>query len=119
MRTSADGCACTFSASAGHAGTRSTHRGGAARRGIRNSGRGFPAELVEGLPQPGDQLLAGREVPLLDIENAAEAAPLERQHVDPAGSGLDPSGVADDVDQPVEGMEAAQEIIVLAIGARE
>ena len=40
MRTSADGCACTFSASAGHAGTRSTHRGGVNRRRIRNRGRG-------------------------------------------------------------------------------
>ena len=37
----------------------------------------------------------------------------------PPARGLDPGRVADDVDQPVEGMEAAQEIIVLAIGARE
>ena len=79
----------------------------------------LPAELVEALPQTGDQLLAVGEVPLLDIENAAEAAPLERQHVDPAGTGLDPGRVADDVDQPVERMQAAQQIIVLAIGARE
>ena len=43
------------------------------------------------LPQAGDQLLAVGEMPLLHIENAREAAFLERQHVDPAG--LDPASL--------------------------
>ena len=81
-------------------------------------------KLVDSLPQAGDQLLAVGEMPLLHIENAREAAFLERQHVDPAGLdrasfGLDAGGVADDVDQPVEGMQAAEQVVVLAIGARE
>ena len=91
---------------------------GAPRTRLPRSGR-LPAELVEALPQTGDQLLAVGEVLLLGVEDAAEAALLERQHVDPAGTGLDPGRVADDVDQPVERMQAAEQIVVLAIGARE
>ena len=48
-------------------------------------------KLFDPLPQAGDQLLAVGEMPLLHIENAREAAFLERQHVDPAG--LDPASL--------------------------
>ena len=39
-------------------------------------------KLFDPLPQAGDQLLAVGEMPLLHVENAREAALLERQHVD-------------------------------------
>ena len=42
-------------------------------------------KFLDSLPQAGDQLLAVGEMLLLHIENAREAAFLERQHVDPGG----------------------------------
>jgi hypothetical protein len=52
-------------------------------------------------------------------EDLHEAALLERQHVDAIVRGGDPGGVADDVDQPVERVQTAEQIIVLAVSARE
>src|SRR5262245_66589207 len=56
---------------------------------------------------------------LLDVEDAGEAALLQRQDVDLAGLAVQPRRVADDVDQPVERMQAAEQIVVLAVGARQ
>jgi len=36
-----------------------------------------------------------------------------------AGAAIDPSGIADDVDQPIDRMQPPKQIVVLAIGARE
>ena len=52
-------------------------------------------------------------------ENRRESPLLERQHVDPIRFGIDPRRVAYDVDEPVKRMQAAEEIIVFAIGARQ
>src|SRR5436190_6179908 len=56
---------------------------------------------------------------LLGREDRGEATLLERQHVDAARLGIDTRGVAYNVDEPVKGMQAAEEIVVFAIGARQ
>src|SRR4051812_35105374 len=63
--------------------------------------------------------MAAGEVLLLDVEDAAESALLQREHVDPGTRRLDPGRVADDVDQPVDRVQTAEQIIVLAVAARQ
>src|SRR3981081_4375262 len=70
-------------------------------------------------PQRRDQVPAVGEMLALGGENLHEAALLERQHVGASVRGVAPGGVADDIDQPVERMQAAEQVIVLAVGARE
>src|SRR5262245_17713190 len=79
----------------------------------------LPADRADTLAQRGDQVGAVGEVALLDVEHACEAALLQRQHVDQVVRAVDARGVADDVDQPLERMQAAEQVVVLAIGARE
>ena len=55
---------------------------------------------------------------LLGVEDPAERLLLQRQHIDLAG-GLGPGRIADDVDQPIDRVQAAEQIVVLAIGARQ
>jgi len=59
------------------------------------------------------------EVRRLDVQDAGERPLLQRQHVDACARRVDPRRVADDVDQPVEGMQAAEQIVVLAVAARQ
>ena len=54
----------------------------------------------------------------LGVDNARKAAPLERRHVETL-RGFAAGGVADDVDEAVERVQAAEQIIVLAIAARK
>jgi hypothetical protein len=91
------------------------------RRNARSNqaGRPLAAHLGNAPAQTGDQLLAMGEMFLLGVQDAPEPALLQRQHVDLAGTGRDSGRVADDVDQPVERMQAAEQVVVLAIGARE
>src|SRR5262245_36767186 len=56
---------------------------------------------------------------LLDVEDAGEATLLQRQDVDLAALAVQSRRVADDVDQPVERMQASEQIVVLAVGARQ
>src|SRR5262249_50789820 len=44
---------------------------------------------------------------------------LERQHVDPIRFGIDARRVAYDVDEPIKRVQAAEQIIVFAVGARQ
>ena len=44
---------------------------------------------------------------------------LQRQHIDLVVRRVDPGRVADDVDQPVERVQAAEQVVVLAVGARQ
>src|SRR5689334_11536814 len=55
----------------------------------------------------------------LGREDRREATLLERQHVDAPRLGIDTRGVAYNVDEPVKGMQAAKEIVIFAIGARQ
>src|ERR671937_281341 len=52
-------------------------------------------------------------------EDRGETTLLERQHVDAARLGIDTRGVAYNVDEPVKGMQATEEIVIFAIGARQ
>src|SRR5215510_520337 len=52
-------------------------------------------------------------------ENRREPPLLERQHVDPIRFGIDPRRVAYDVDEPIKRVQAAEKIIVFAVGARQ
>ncbi len=56
---------------------------------------------------------------LLGVEDLGEATPLQRGHVDPVVRAVDARGVADDVDQPVERVQTAEQVVVLAVGARQ
>src|SRR6516162_9061682 len=77
------------------------------------------ADLADRAAQAGDQFPTASEVGFLGGENRREPPLLERQHVDPIRFGIDPRRVAYDVDEPVKRMQAAEEIIVFAIGARQ
>ena len=59
------------------------------------------------------------QVRLLDIEDAGRRHASSARHIDAVLRRVDIGGVADDVDQPVERMQAAQQIVVLAVGARQ
>src|SRR5262249_61358548 len=67
----------------------------------------------------GEKLRAASEVGFLGGENRREPPLLERQHMDPVRFRIDSGRVAYDVDEPVKRMQAAEEIIVFAIGARQ
>src|SRR6516162_9396834 len=77
------------------------------------------ADLADRAAQAGDQFPTASEVGFLGGENRREPPLLERQHVDPIRFGIDPRRVAHDIDEPVKRMQAAEEIIVFAIGARQ
>src|SRR5437867_2653549 len=55
----------------------------------------------------------------LGVEDAAEGAFFKRQHIELTLSGVDSSRVADDVDQPVERVQAAEQIVIFAVAARQ
>src|SRR5262245_20965207 len=57
-----------------------------------------------------------REKFFFRIENLREAALLERAHIEPTVCLIDPGGIAYDIDEPVERMQAAEQVIVLAVG---
>jgi hypothetical protein len=77
------------------------------------------AQLRDGAAQRSNQRRAVGKVLLLRIENPREAPLLQRQDCIPFGTHIKPRGIANDVDQPIQGVNTAEEIIVLAIGARE
>src|SRR5262249_55273259 len=78
-----------------------------------------PADLADRAAQAGDELPATGEMGFLGGENPREPPLLERQHVDPIRFGIDPRRVAYDVDEPVKRVQAAEKIIVFAVGARQ
>jgi len=55
---------------------------------------------------------------LLCVENLRESAALKRRDID-LSNAVGPCRVAHDIDQAINGMQAAEQIVVLAIGARE
>src|SRR3990167_10390895 len=66
-----------------------------------------------------DQVGAVGQVPLLGVEDRGEAAPLPGERRTPHAAGIEAGGIADDVDQAVEGVQAPEQVVVLAISARE
>src|SRR5262249_57889386 len=81
--------------------------------------RRHPADLADRAAQAGDELPATDEMGFLGGENPRDPPLLERQHVDPIRFGFDPRRVAYDVDEPVKRVQAAEKIIVFAVGARQ
>src|SRR5262249_45308135 len=90
------------------------HRAGGARA-VRGGGAG----VAGGPAKAGDELLAAGEMGFLGGENRSEPPLLERQHIDPIGFAIDPRRVAHDVDEPIKRMQAAEKIIVFAVGTRQ
>src|SRR5580700_8076874 len=84
----------------------------------RNSGSAC-AQLRDAAAQRSDQRRTVRKVLLLRIENLREAPLLQHQDRIPFEIHIESRRIADDVDQPVQCMNAAEEVVVLAIGARE
>src|SRR5262249_61161870 len=78
-----------------------------------------PRACADGGAQAGDELPAAGDVGSLGGENRREPPLLERQHVDPILFGIDPRRVAYDVDEPIKRVQAAEKIIVFAVGARQ
>ena len=66
-------------------------------------------------PQCPDQIAALGEVRLLNREDLQKSTFLERDDVEPFTCPA--SGITDDIDQPIERMQAAEQIIILPIGA--
>src|SRR5713101_4254020 len=88
------------------------------RFAVENASNAIMLKRANAPPQRREQLVAVGKILFLDVENPAEAALLQRQHVDLPPGGIDPRRIADDIDQAVERMQAAEEIIVLAVAAR-
>jgi hypothetical protein len=78
----------------------------------------FP-DIGNGAPQAGDQPDAVDEVGFFGIKNALERAALERQDIDAVMLAADAGRVTDDIDEAVKAVQAAKEVIVLAIGTRK
>src|SRR5262249_9876798 len=70
-------------------------------------------------PQRGDELLAVRKMRLLGVENPREGPLFQRREVDALAAQVASDGVADNIHQPFQCVQAAEQIIVLAIGARK
>src|SRR6266849_5751389 len=78
-----------------------------------------PADVRDASAQRLDQPRAFDKVLLLGIEDQRKSPLLERRDIDPVMRGIEPRRIADDVDQPIDRVHAAQKVVVLAIGARQ
>src|SRR6478672_4823362 len=63
------------------------------------------------------EALALDEMPFFTIENSTESSLLESPNINMRAHGVNPGGVADDVDQPIESLKPAHEVVVLAVSA--
>src|SRR5262249_37362841 len=90
----------------------------------------LPLRLAPSLPLPtahladrpahaGDEPLAAGELGFRGGETRSDPPLLERQHIDAIRFGIDPRRVAYDVDEPIKRMQAAEKIIVFAVGTRQ
>lgn len=70
--------------------------------------RSADPDLGNRATQRGDQIGAVNEVAFFSVQHALERSPFEPQHVDVAMLRVDAGGVADDVDEPLDGVEAAE-----------
>jgi hypothetical protein len=73
----------------------------------------------DAVPQLRDKSIAVGQVRRFDVEDLGEAPLLQGDHVDAVVHRIGAGRVADDVDQPVERMQAAEQVVVLTIGARQ
>src|SRR3972149_3459914 len=75
------------------------------------------SDFCNAAPDGGDQLLAVSEVTFLGIQDALKRSPLQREYIDAVALRVDPGRIADDVHEPFERMQAAEQIIILAVAA--
>src|SRR5215472_33799 len=76
-------------------------------------------DLGNGIPKRGDQLPAVNEMAFFGVQNTLESPPLERKHIDAAVLKVDAGRVAYDIHKPVHCMQAAKQIVVLAVAPRK
>src|ERR1700738_4284417 len=75
--------------------------------------------LLKALTQASYEALALDEMPFFTIENSGESSLLQSPNINMRAHRVDPGGVADDIDQPVERVQPAHEVVVLAVSARK
>src|ERR1700738_1040504 len=71
--------------------------------------------LLKALTQASYEALALDEMPFFTVQNSGEPSLLESPNINMRAHRVEPGGVADDVDQPVESLKPAHEVVVLGV----